>query len=64
MEAVQYSSDDPARARRREVDAACAEVFADAMVRLPTTLVGKARKASEGRGRRVVEVFFGERGNC
>jgi len=60
MEATQRSSDDPARVRRREVDEAYANVFADVMVRLPSTLVGKGRKASEGRRRRVVEVFLGE----
>ena len=46
--------------RRREVDEAYADVFTDVMVRLPSTLVGKVRKASEGRRRRVVEVFLGE----
>ncbi|KAK4693451.1 inositol polyphosphate 5-phosphatase INPP5B/F, partial [Lecanoromycetidae sp. Uapishka_2] len=62
MEVVQSASDDPARVRRREVDAAYAEVFAEAMVRLPPTLVGKARKASELKRKRVVEVFLGEYG--
>lgn len=62
MDAVRRNSDDPARMRRREVDVAYAEVLAEAMIRLPASLAGKAKKASEGRRRRIVEVFLGENG--
>ncbi|KAL2053323.1 hypothetical protein ABVK25_006316 [Lepraria finkii] len=61
MEAVQKSKDDPARARRREVDEAYAAIFADAMIRLPTTLTGKARKNTDVRRKHVVEVFLRSR---
>lgn len=48
-----------ARSKRQKVNAACAALFADAMVRLPAGLKGKERKSSEGRARHVVEVFLG-----
>lgn len=60
MDVVRQNSHDPVKVRRREVDAAYAEIFAMAMIRLPDTLLGKARKASEGRRKRVVEVFLEE----
>ena len=50
-----------ARTKRREVDNVYAEVFADAMVRLPATTGGsksKELKASEARRKHVVEVFI------
>ncbi|KAL9126811.1 MAG: hypothetical protein Q9175_007855 [Cornicularia normoerica] len=47
-----------ARTKRPEVDAAYAEIFADAMIRLPTASKGKERKASETRRKNVVEVFL------
>ena len=61
MEAVQKTKDDPLRIRRKEVDNTYALILADAMIRLPTTLSGKARKASEARRKRVVDVFLRSR---
>ena len=51
------------RVKRSEIEAAYAEVFADAMIYLPTALKGKERKASETRRKRVVEVFLTARLN-
>ncbi len=58
MEAVQKTKDDPLRTRRKEVDDIYALIFASAMIRLPSKLTGKARKASEARRKRVVDVFL------
>lgn len=41
-----------------QVLAAYADIFAEAMIRLPAASKGKERKASEGRRKRVVEVFL------
>ena len=57
MDAVKESEDEPSRLRRKEVDEAYAAIFANAMIRLPATLSGKARTASEKRSRHVIEVF-------
>ena len=61
MEAVQKTKDDPLRMRRMEVDDTYALIFASAMIRLPTTSTGKARKASEARRKRVIDVFLRSR---
>jgi hypothetical protein len=61
MEAVKQSTEDPSKTRRKEVEGAYAAIFADAMVRLPTAMTAKVRKASEARRRRVVEVFLRSR---
>lgn len=47
-----------AKGFRAQVDATYAEVFAEAMIRLPSTSKGKERRASEGRRKHVVEVFL------
>lgn len=57
MDAVKESENEPSRVRRREVDEAYAAIFADAMIRLPAGLTGKARAASERKRKRIVEVF-------
>ena len=61
MEAVQKTKDDPLRIRRKEVDDTYALIFAGAMIRLPSTLTGKARKAGEARRKRIVDVFLQSR---
>lgn len=61
MEAVQKTKDDPLRTKRKGVDDGYALIFASAMIRLPSTLTGKARKASEARRKRVVYVFLRSR---
>ena len=48
--------------KRNQIDAAYAEVFAEAMVRLATSLKGKELKASEARRKHVVEMFVRPRG--
>lgn len=48
----------PAWELRQRVNGAYAVMFAEAMVRLPLGLKEKARKVSEGRRKRVVEVFL------
>ena len=48
--------------RRTEIDAAYADTFAGAMIRLPASLKGKERKASETRRKHVVEMFVRPRG--
>lgn len=58
MEAVQQSKDDPARIRKGKVDEAYSTIFANAMIRLPTTLTGKARKATEVRRKHIIGVFI------
>ena len=62
MEAVKPSKEDLSHTRRKEVEAAYAAIFADAMVRVPGVVTVKARKAGEVRRRRVVEVFLLSRG--
>lgn len=52
-----------ARNKRSEIDVAYAGIFADAMIRLPTSLKGKELKASEARRKQVVEVFIRPRLN-
>lgn len=47
-----------ARSKRREMEAAYAEIVADAMIRLRAASKGKERKASETRRKHVVEVFL------
>ena len=56
----QVRAQDDAGARRKRVETAYAGIFADAMVRLPSSVpfTGKARKAAEARKRRIVEVFI------
>lgn len=61
MDAVRQSSDDPATIRRREVEGAYAAIFAEALIRSPATVTGKARKAGEVRRRRVIGVFLRSR---
>ena len=61
MEAVQKTKDDPLRMRRKEVDDMYALILADAMIRLPSALTGKARKASEARRKRIVDMFLRSR---
>ena len=58
MEVVQKTKDDPFRSRRKEVNDVYALIFASAMIRLPSALTGKARKVSEARRKRVVDVFL------
>jgi len=58
MESVKRAKDDPSKSRRIEVEGAYAAIFADAMIRLPATITGKARKASEVWRKRVVHVFL------
>ena len=48
--------------KRTEIDAAYADIFAEAMIRLPASLKGKELKASEARRKHVVEVFVRPRG--
>lgn len=55
---TQLSSQESARKRRQQVDAAFAAIFADAMIRTPATVKGKEPKASESRRRSVIEVFL------
>ena len=47
---------------RTEIDAAYADIFAEAMIRLPASLKGKELKASETRRKHVVEMFVRPRG--
>ena len=47
-----------ARSDHAQVDAAYADIFAEAMIRLPAASKGKERKASEARRKHVVEVFL------
>ena len=58
MEAVRESTSDPAQIRRKEVKEAYAAIFADAMIRLPATLSGKAKTNSMKRMSHVLEVFL------
>ena len=44
--------------RKSEMAAAYADIFADAMIRLPPSIRAKERKASEARRRHVVELFL------
>ena len=48
--------------KRTEIDAAYADTFAEAMVRLPASLKGKELKASEARRKHVIEMFVRPRG--
>ena len=48
--------------KRTEIDAAYADTFAEAMIRLPAALKGKELKASEARRKHVVEMFVRPRG--
>ena len=54
----QLRAEDARGIRRRQVESAYATIFGDAMVRIPESIVGKARKASEARRTHVVEVFL------
>lgn len=48
--------------KRTEIDAAYADIFAEAMIRVPGSLRGKELKASETRRKHVVEMFVRPRG--
>ena len=48
--------------KRNEIDAAYADIFAEAMIRLPASLKGRELKASEARRKHVVEMFVRPRG--
>ena len=48
--------------KRTEIDAAYADTFAEAMIRLPASLKGKELKVSETRRKHVVEMFVRPRG--
>ena len=63
MEAVIDSASDAAKARRRGVDEAYAAILWDVMIRgsEESVTTAKAAKVSEGRRRRVVEVFLREK---
>ena len=54
----QLRAEDERGSRRRQVETAYATIFGEAMVRMPESAVGKARKASEARRTHTVEVFL------
>ena len=54
----QLREEDEKGIRRKQVESAYAALFSTAMVRIPESVVGKARKLSEKRATHVLEVFL------